>query len=147
MEHLHEVVSYVPQGLPGLAEVVPQMIHDAVHLQGAVHLELRGVPDQLLVVVHHQERSREVGDVVRPVLAQLLGHRDAVQAPDGPEVLQHLAADVLGEPPAELHQVGLSQDGPDGRTRELSTRAFYTEYTLTSKLTPEYLLVSNAKKK
>ena len=81
------------------------------------------------------------------MLAQLEGHGDAVQAPDGPEVLQHLAADVLGEPPAELHQVGLREYRPDGRTRELSTRAFYTEYTLTSKLTPEYLLVSNAKKK
>ena len=32
--------------------------------------------------------------VVGPVLAQLLGHGDAVVAPDGGEVLHHLAADV-----------------------------------------------------
>ena len=81
------------------------------------------------------------------MLAQLLGHGDAVEAPDGAEVLHHLAADVGGEPPAEHHQVGLRQDRPDGGTRELSTRPFYTEYTLTIKLTTEYLLVSNAKKK
>ena len=56
---------------------------------------------------------REVGDVVRPVLAQLLGHGDAVVAPDGGEVLHHLAADVVGKPPAELHQVCLREDRPD----------------------------------
>ena len=50
--------------------------------------------EQLLMVVHHQEHDREVGDVVGPVLAQLLGHGDAVVAPDGGEVLHHLAADV-----------------------------------------------------
>ena len=39
-------------------------------------------------------------------------------------LLHHLAADVVGAPPAELHQVGLCQDRPDGETRKLSTRTF-----------------------
>ena len=79
------------------------------------------------MVVHHQERGREVGDVVGPVLAQLLGHGDTEEAPDGPEVIHHLAGHVVREPPAELHQVGLRQDCPF-RTRELFTRSFCTEY-------------------
>ena len=63
MEHLHEVIRDVPQGLPGLTEVVAEVIHYAVDLEGTVDLELGRVLEQLLVVVHHQERGREVGDV------------------------------------------------------------------------------------
>jgi len=62
------------------------------------------------------------------------GHGDEVEAPDGAGV---------GQPPAELHQVGLRQDRMEWPANFPTSPSAQN----TIKLTPEYLLVSNAKTK